>query len=333
MNAERFLCAASLILLGASSAWADGTLETNFRTHGPKMHQLVGELPVKDALQKSSALIQRGLEKIAYGVVVSPDGYILTKASEVPEGSTLSVTVDDKIYTTVKFAGSDPKWDVVLLKIEATDLIPVRYATGPEPDRGTWVVANGVTTRKERSPQIGVISANARESKPQDGMILGAAFDDHEGQIAISDLADNGEAKKAGLEVGDVILGITSVEDHPITDYRTMASALEGHPIGSTVVLIVKREDKTLNVTVPLGEMLTRNDAMSGENRSARRSGFPRVIQHDIIADVARMGGPVFDLDGNCVGMNIARANRCETYAIPALELKGLAEEMIAKAK
>ena len=45
------------------------------------------------------------------------------------------------------------------------------------------------------------------------------------------------------------------------------------------------------------------------------------------------MGGPVLDLQGRAVGMNIARANRAETFAIPAKELRELAEGMVAQAR
>jgi serine protease Do len=41
------------------------------------------------------------------------------------------------------------------------------------------------------------------------------------------------------------------------------------------------------------------------------------------------VGGPLLDLDGRCIGMNIARANRAESYAIPAEELKELAERLM----
>jgi S1-C subfamily serine protease len=41
------------------------------------------------------------------------------------------------------------------------------------------------------------------------------------------------------------------------------------------------------------------------------------------------MGGPVIDLNGHCVGMNIARASRAETFAIPSAEMKQLVERMI----
>jgi S1-C subfamily serine protease len=43
------------------------------------------------------------------------------------------------------------------------------------------------------------------------------------------------------------------------------------------------------------------------------------------------MGGPVIDINGHCLGMNIARASRSETFAITCAELKQLAERMISQ--
>ena len=77
---------------------------------------------------------------------------------------------------------------------------------------------------------------------------------------------------------------------------------------------------------------MNRNDQMSGEY-SPRRSGFPRVIQHDILGSRHVQGGPLLDLDGRCVGMNIARANRAESFAIPVVELKQLAETLVKQIK
>jgi len=147
--------------LAVSVADAAESLETTYRTHGPRMHQLVGQTPAKQALQQSSAVIQRGRTELAYGTVVSPDGYILTKASEVPDLTGVSITVDQQSYPGPKLIATDPRWDVALLKIDAAGLTPVKISDSAEPDRGTWVVANGATTRREREVQVGIISANA----------------------------------------------------------------------------------------------------------------------------------------------------------------------------
>ena len=58
-------------------------------------------------------------------MVISPEGHILTKASEVASVAGLSVTVDETNYKEVKVLMVDPQWDVALLKVEATGLVPV----------------------------------------------------------------------------------------------------------------------------------------------------------------------------------------------------------------
>ena len=45
------------------------------------------------------------------------------------------------------------------------------------------------------------------------------------------------------------------------------------------------------------------------------------------------MGGPLLDLDGRCVGVNIARVNRCESFAIPAEEMLQVIRDLSAGAK
>jgi S1-C subfamily serine protease len=51
---------------------------------------------------------------------------------------------------------------------------------------------------------------------------------------------------------------------------------------------------------------------------SARATGFQKVIQHDSVLAPNQCGGPVIDIYGNAIGINIARAGRVSSYAIPA---------------
>jgi serine protease Do len=57
------------------------------------------------------------------------------------------------------------------------------------------------------------------------------------------------------------------------------------------------------------------------------------VLQHDILGSKSVVGGPLLDLDGRCLGMNIARANRAESFAIPVEELKAIADRMLRQAR
>ena len=61
---------------------------------------------------------------------------------------------------------------------------------------------------------------------------------------------------------------------------------------------------------------------------SLRNNGFPDVIQHDTVLKPSDCGSPVVDLDGKVIGINIARAGRTESYAIPADVVKKVVEEL-----
>ena len=54
---------------------------------------------------------------------------------------------------------------------------------------------------------------------------------------------------------------------------------------------------------------------------SERTSGYPDAIQHDIPLPPELCGGPLFNLKGKCIGINVSRAGRTKTYAIPADEI------------
>jgi S1-C subfamily serine protease len=61
---------------------------------------------------------------------------------------------------------------------------------------------------------------------------------------------------------------------------------------------------------------------------SRRRDSFPSAIQHDSVLSPSLCGGPVVDLAGKVVGINIARADRIATYATPADVVKKVLDKL-----
>ncbi len=319
-----------LLLACAGPLAASRSLETTYRTAGSAVHAAFDE--VREHLQTSSAVFRRGRTEIIFGTVVSSDGFILTKASELGELSDVSVTVDRERYDEPVLVAEDPTWDLALVKIDANDLVPVDLAAVEEPARGSWVVANGATTRSKRRVQVGVVSANTREVFAQGGTVLGVQLKSGDDELVVESATEGTGAERAGLTSGDRIV---SMDGKPIESRESLIEELKERRVGDTVMLGIEREGASLELEVELagradvfGEEATRNDAMSGEY-SERRTGFPRVMQHDVMGNRHFMGGPVFDLDGHCVGMNIARFSRCETYAIPAEDLRGIVDQMV----
>ncbi len=56
-------------------------------------------------------------------------------------------------------------------------------------------------------------------------------------------------------------------------------------------------------------------------------------MTHDTVLQAAQCGGPVVDLDGRTIGLNIARADRTASYAIPAGTVRKVVDELLSGAK
>ncbi len=331
MNANWILSIASAGLTLAAAG--QQSLDSAYRTTGTAV--VAAFEAQRQILQTSSAVMLDGRKEIGYGVVISADGHILSKASEVIDAKSLAVTVDQTQYREVKVLAVDPSWDVALLKIEAGGLVPVVYAPTSEVPQGAWVVANGATTRTARRLLAGIVSAKTREIPASGGAALGVVLNGKSKLLEVDAVNEKSGAKEAGLQKGDVILAIEGKKLKKIED---IAEILKDRKAGSTVKMTYRRKGEEITVDVRLaarGEMFTdqmnRNDQMSGEY-SPRRSGFPRVMQHDILGSKSVVGGPLLDLDGRCIGMNIARANRAESFAIPVEDLKELAGRLMKQA-
>ncbi len=330
-NAKLAARLAALVMC-CGTAQSQQSLDTNFRTTGDGV--MAAFAPQQEVMQKSSAVIYKGRKEISYGTVVSADGYILTKATEVEGTGDLEVRVDKGYFKDAKVVMTDANWDVALIKVDASDLVPVTYAPDSKLAQGTWVVVNGATSRTRRRVLAGVISANAREIPAAGGPALGVALANADDRLEVGAVSEGSGAEDAGLKKGDVI---TKVNGKSAKTLKDLVKLLEGMKAGDVVKISLKRDGKIIEADVKLsakGELFaneSRNDQMSGDY-SKRRSGFPRIIQHDILGAAETMGGPVIDLQGRLVGMNIARANRCETFAIPVEELSKLAEGMMAQA-
>lgn len=63
------------------------------------------------------------------------------------------------------------------------------------------------------------------------------------------------------------------------------------------------------------------------------RSGFQQVLQHDTVLKPADCGGPVVDLNGKVLGVNIARAGRVETLALPATQVQKLVDVLLKRSQ
>lgn len=98
------------------------------------------------------------------GVIISPDGYIITNNHVINGSNELSITLNDNKIYTAKLIGTDEKIDIALLKIDADEELP--YATFGDSDQakvGEWVLAVGNPFNLTSTVTAGIISAKSRD--------------------------------------------------------------------------------------------------------------------------------------------------------------------------
>jgi Do/DeqQ family serine protease len=96
------------------------------------------------------------------GVVVSPDGYIVTNHHVVEKSNDIKVTLADKRTYKAKLVGSDPSTDIALLKIEEKSMSFVVFGNSDSVRVGEWVLAVGNPFNLESTVTAGIVSAKGR---------------------------------------------------------------------------------------------------------------------------------------------------------------------------
>lgn len=322
------LLVAITIPLGANS------LPSEKRKNGPLIQEALS--PVQVSLQESSAVFYNNETSKAflYGTVVSDDGLIVTKASEIEEVESYYVRVGTKKFRDPIVVARNDVWDVMMIKIKALGLKPVDFSQTKDLSHGTWVVSNGATERRFRRPRAGIISANKREIPGGSPAVLGVGLKEDDGDLSVDSVTEGSGAAMADLKKGDKLL---KVDGSDIKNRDDLIAYLKEKSPGDKIKLTLTRGDKELLLEVELmarhklyGQEKTRNDQLSGgeAQQSSRRTGFPMVLQHETMLNRKTVGGPVFTLDNQFVGMNIAAVNRVEAFAIPGKELSDLVLEL-----
>jgi serine protease Do len=97
------------------------------------------------------------------GVIVSPDGYILTNNHVVGSADEINVTLMDKREFKAKVVGKDPKTDLALIKIDAKEPLPAAtLGVSADTQVGDWVVAIGNPFGFSLTVTAGIVSAKGR---------------------------------------------------------------------------------------------------------------------------------------------------------------------------
>lgn len=96
------------------------------------------------------------------GVIISPDGYIVTNNHVVDGATKLRVKLNDDRVFDAKLVGKDSATDLALLKIEAEELPTLAFGSSDALRLGEWVLAIGSPFDLQSTITAGIVSAKAR---------------------------------------------------------------------------------------------------------------------------------------------------------------------------
>lgn len=257
-------------------------------------------------------------ETAQLGVVVSHDGYVVTKASEVP-GFDLVFAWSDGTQSAAAVVLVDRGLDLLLAKADRTDTVPITPASSIDCERGEWVVAFTKPMLRAMALRLGNISASRRRIEGH-GAALGIRMSNTATEgVRVVSVASESPAAAAGIKNDDVVIAL---DDQPVIDSSSLSLVMGTMQPGEQVKLRIRRGPEEHDCSVRLASRSKVVSNWDGEDYanggvSLRTDSFPDVLQHQIPLTPHDMGGPLINLDGRTIGLNIARVDRVSTFALP----------------
>lgn len=301
------------------------TLPQNQRINGAFVKQALEELTesVNDSVVLVSSLDNQPLVN---GVIIREDGFIVSKASEIKGKDIQVILPNQKRYHAI-YVGDDKVTDLALLKINVKGLKSLSFKEDFPQEKASWLIAPlfGLSSK------IGIVSSVSRDIKRISGVIGIMLGEEVKEGIVINGAVEKGPAHSAGVRTGDILLKVDGKE---MLKREKLLNYLKDKSPGTHVEILVQQNGQQLKRKILLGDrnqtfgMFNRNLEMSG-TISKRIDGFRSIIQHDIPIEHYDTGSPLMDIEGRVIGLNIAKANRSEAYALPNEEVRGAIEKLL----
>ncbi|MEZ6132448.1 MAG: trypsin-like peptidase domain-containing protein [Planctomycetaceae bacterium] len=312
---------------------------TSLRRVGPFEKRSIEEMarfePVLAGAERSVVEFREFARTLTLGAVMSSDGYILTKASELNDAIDPECILSSGRRLKFRKVAVDRAFDLMLVKVDAKDLVPVQWSETPAP-AGRIVV----TTDSRGTPLLpGVISVATRKLPTATRGFLGVRLApiSRPTGVGIEGVVPGGAAESADIRKGDIVLAVNDVEVRGSADMSNRISRL---PPNSKVTLKIERSGAIRYVTVDLTSRFLTDDSLLpryqdsenlGKIVSNHNSGFPEVLEHDTDLYPNQCGGPLYDVTGKAVGLNIARSARITSYAVPASAVRTVYQSLRIK--
>lgn len=110
------------------------------------------------------------------GVIIRPDGYIVTNNHVINGADQVEVTLFDNRVFPATVVGADPATDLALLKVQAEDLPAIEMGDSDDLRVGDWVLAIGSPYDLRSTITAGIVSAKGRSFPNYDGQYRVESF-------------------------------------------------------------------------------------------------------------------------------------------------------------
>lgn len=157
--------------------------ETNFEssssTYAPTSFTIAAEKSVHAVVHVKNTAVSSGISSFAdlfngprkyqqigtgSGVIISPDGYIVTNNHVIKGATDLEITLNNRKKYKAELVGADAKNDIALLKIEADEeLSYLPFSDSDTIEIGEWVLAVGNPYNLTSTVTAGIVSAKGRD--------------------------------------------------------------------------------------------------------------------------------------------------------------------------
>lgn len=145
------------------------------------------------------------------GVVISKDGYVVTNNHVVRGADIVRVQLVDKRVFDAKVVGVDPRADLAVLKVNATNLTPAELGTSSGLSVGEWVLAAGNPLGYDNTVSVGVVSSLGRTFEAGQGRGANVMVDMIQTDAAINQGNSGGALANSRGQVVGINTAIASI--------------------------------------------------------------------------------------------------------------------------
>jgi serine protease Do len=307
--------------LASATAYGDlrAPLPAAERTNGTQTLAAVSALEKQTQIMVAPVIDKEGLT-LSTASWVGSEGYFLTKASDTPKLEQCKVLISTSLSVGIREIHRSSAHDLVLAQAIGVSGLPALTfePKAPSTRYGQWLAA---PVKGGKALRIGIISAQRRKI-PGGGAAMGVRMDENSAGkgVRVAGVAEDSPAAAAGLLEDDVLL---SLEGQVLSSYKDVHDLVRDRQPGEQIEISYRRKGKVSKVQLRLASRSKILQNWEGEDFanggiSIRTDNFAQVIQHDLPLAPQDMGGPLFDLDGHLLGINIARVDRITTFALPS---------------